>query len=61
LPRQIQPADAKMDVSVDEAGRHRPIAKIDDFRTIWAGDRVRHFGDGIVFDQDLRRPAYRVA
>lgn len=61
LPRQIQAVDAKMNVGVDEAGGDRPVAEVDDIRTARTSDRVRHFGNAIVFDQDFRRSAHGVA
>jgi hypothetical protein len=61
LPSEIQAVDPEMDVSVDEPGRYRAVAQIENFRSAGTADRVRHFGNSVVFDKDFRRSAYGVA
>ena len=61
LPRQIQAVDAKMDVSVDEPGANRRSLRSTTFASAGPADRVLHFGDGRVFDQDFHRAACRIA
>jgi len=44
-----------MHVGVDEAGRHRPVGKIDDGRVRWPADRLSDGGDCLIFYKDFDR------
>ena len=61
LPRQIQPVDAEMNVSVDESGRNGAVAQIKDVRAAGPADRARYLDNGVAFYQDFRRAEHRVA
>ena len=50
-----------MDVGVDEAWGDGPITQIDNLHAVWPPDRCGDVGYGVVLDQDLRRPAKRIA
>jgi hypothetical protein len=58
---EIETVQAEMHMGIDESGRDRPVAEIDDGGLGWATDCWRDFGNDTVLDQDFGRPGERVA
>jgi hypothetical protein len=61
LPRQIQPVDAEVNVSIDEPGRHGAVAQIKDVCAVGTANRTRDLDDVIAVNQDFHRAERRVA